>query len=221
MRPSRWVQVAAFKPASGWGDFAMVTDPMLRTLLATALLCASALTAHAQPLTLGEAAYGGTGCPQGTARVVVGADRTTLSLLFDQYEAAAGGVTGRGFDRKSCNLAIPLNVPAGYSVSIFAIDYRGFNHLPAGGRSVFTVEYFFAGGAGPRFERTFAGPLSQSFFLSDTIAAATWSACGADVILRTNSSVRVTTPSGQQAVATVDTADISAAIVFRLAWRRC
>ena len=196
---------------------------MKRSYIAFFLLLSGSIAAHAQEIALGEPAYGGTGCPQGTARAVLGPDRTTLSILFDQYEAVAGGTTGRSFDRKSCNLAIPLRIPAGYSVSILAIDYRGFTFLPAAASSVFRVEYFFAGGTGPVFTRSFAGPRNDDFFIANTLVAAArvWSACGADVILRTNSSVRVTTSANRQAIATVDTEDIAAAVVYRLQWRRC
>ncbi len=195
---------------------------LLKWLVAVpGLVLLSLGSAYRQNLALGEPAYGGTGCPQGTARAVLGSNNTTLTLLFDRYEAVAGG-NGRLFDRKSCNLAIPLRVPAGYSVSILAIDYRGFNHLPAAAESTFRAEYFFAGSTGPIFSRTFVGPRSQDFLISNRLAVASqvWSSCGTDVILRANSSIFVRT-SRQQAMATVDTEDVAAAQVYHLQWRRC
>jgi hypothetical protein len=48
-----------------------------------------------------------------------------------------------------------------------------------------------------------------------------WSACGQDVLLRTNSSVRVTSPGARAAEATVDTEDVAAALIYRLQWRSC
>ncbi len=193
---------------------------MRAALLALPLILAWTAGAHAQNLTLGDPAYGGTGCPQGTASAVIGPDGRTLSILYDAYVAEAGGTTGRSFDRRSCNLAIPLNVPSGFSVSVLTVDYRGFNGLPAGANSVFRVEYFFAGGRGPVFQQSFSGPRTEDFFINNAIASV-WSSCGEDVILRTNSSIRVTTTAGRQAVATVDTQDIASAIVFHLQWRRC
>lgn len=195
---------------------------MKRVILAVVILVVGIGTAHAQAgLRLGNPTYGGTGCPQGTANAVLAPDGRTLSIFYDQYRAATGG--GRSFDRKSCNLAIPLDVPPGISVSVLTVDYRGFNHLPSGASSVFTVEYFFAGGQGPRFTRGFEGPQTRDFFIRNQLTAAStvWSACGADVILRTNSSVRLSSPGGRNAEATVDTEDIAAALVYRLSWRRC
>ena len=52
-------------------------------------------------------------------------------------------------------------------------------------------------------------------------AAVTWSACGEDVILRTNPSVRVQTTQNKPAVATLDSEDINASIVYQLQWKSC
>jgi hypothetical protein len=41
------------------------------------------------------------------------------------------------------------------------------------------------------------------------------------VNLRTNSSIRVTTTGNKQALATVDSEDVNAAIVYLLQWKQC
>ena len=196
---------------------------MKRLALILGMMIAST-GAFAQPvITLGEPGYGGTGCPAGSVSVTLSPDQTALSLLFDGYLVEAGGTSGHSFDRKSCNIAIPVHVPQGLSVSIIAVDYRGFNQLPAGGRSQFNVEYFFAGGRGPVFRRDFNGPLSSDYLIQNELVAQAivWSACGADVNLRTNSSMRVTTTANREALATVDSEDVSAAIIYSLQWRPC
>ena len=199
---------------------------MKKLALLVAALTASSLAsaAVAQPaITLGEPAYGGTGCPAGTVSAILAPDARSLSILYDQYIAEAGGPTNLAFDRKSCNIAIPVTVPQGLSVSIIAIDYRGFNQLPTGARSTFAVEYFFAGTRGPTFSRNFTGPLTDEYLIRNELIATAlvWSACGADVILRTNSSIRVTTTQNRQALATVDTEDVDAALIYLLQWRQC
>lgn len=192
----------------------------MRALLLALFIIAISLPAYAQSgLRMGKASYGGTGCPAGTAAVTLSADKKSLSLRFDRYQVAAGG--SRSFDRKSCNLAIPLSIPQGISVSVVAVDYRGFNRLPAGAKAQFRAEYFFAGGRGPVLTRAFDGPLQGRFALSDTIAAEVWSACGADVILRTNTSLRVSTSAARAASSSVRSEDIKTAIVYRLQWRNC
>ena len=133
----------------------------MKTILALAALALSAgfvSVAHADDISLGEPGYGGTGCPGGSVSTTLSPDAKSLSLLFDAYSAQAGGDTGKAFDRKSCNIAIPVHVPQGLSISVLAIDYRGYNNVPAGAKSEFNVEYFFAGAKGPSFKKTFYGP---------------------------------------------------------------
>jgi hypothetical protein len=201
-----------------------MTPNMKRFLFAVAALAVTTTTSFAQNgITLGIPTYGGNGCPANSVSAVLSPDATSLSILFDQYQATAGGSTGRTFERKSCNVAIPVNVPNGFSVSLIAVDYRGFNMLPAGATSTFGVEYFFAGTRGPVFNRTFRGALTEDYTIRNELLAIgnVWSACGADVILRTNTNVRVQTVQNREALATVDTQDVAAALIYRLAYRPC
>jgi len=196
----------------------------MRMLLASIALIATVSLAHAQDdIALGDPAYGGSGCPGGSVATTLSPDQKALSILFDSYIVEAGGGTGKSFDRKSCNVAIPVHIPQGRSVSILAVDYRGFNALPQGANSQFNVEYFFAGSRGPTFRKTFRGPIDADYTISNELVAdaLVWSACGADVNLRTNSSIRVTTRNNREAMATVDTEDVQAAIIYQLQWRSC
>ena len=190
-------------------------------LLLASLFMASA--AQADDISLGTPGYGGSGCPSDSVSATISPDGKALSLLFDNYIVEAGGDTGKSLDRKTCNVAIPVHVPQGRSVSVLAIDYRGFNQLPRGARSQFNVEYFFAGRSGPAFTKTFNGPVEKDYLISNKLVAESliWSACGEDVNLRTNSSIRVNTTRKQEAMATVDTQDVKAAIVYQLQWRDC
>lgn len=195
---------------------------LLASLAAVGALAVAA-PANADDIALGIPGYGGSGCPGGSVSATLSPDAKSLSLLFDQYEVSVGGMTGRSFDRKSCNVAIPVYVPHGYSVAVLAVDYRGYNHLPRGAQSQFNVEYFFAGGRGPTFRRSFYGELSSDYTIRNELVAESlvWSACGADVNLRTNSSMRIATSRNAEASASVDSEDINAAIVYHLKWRRC
>jgi hypothetical protein len=198
---------------------------MNRFLAIAAFAISAAVTgvAHADDIYLGEPGYGGTGCPGGSVSATLSPDAKSLSLLFDAYSVEAGGDTGKSFDRKSCNIAIPVHVPQGMSVSVLSIDYRGYNNVPAGASSQFNVEYFFAGARGPSFTRAFKGPLDSDYLIQNqlTAQATVWSKCGADVNLRTNSSIRVNTKQNKQALATVDSQDVSAAIIYQLQWKQC
>jgi hypothetical protein len=198
---------------------------MKKILAIAALLIGSSFAgaAYADDIALGQPGYGGTGCPDGSASVTLSPDAKSLSILFDEYYVEAGGSTNKSLDRKSCNIAIPVHVPQGLSVSILTIDYRGYNSLPSGARSVFNVEYFFAGQRGPTFSKTFNGSLDKDYLITNKLQASAlvWSKCGADVNLRTNSSIRVQTKQNKEALATVDSQDVNAAIVYQLQWKKC
>ncbi|WP_018151397.1 DUF4360 domain-containing protein [Leeia oryzae] len=189
-------------------------------LLAATLFGAAA---WADDIRLGDPGYGGTGCPSGTVSATLSPDAKSLSLLFDQYQVAAGGNTGKSFDRKSCNIAIPVHVPQGLSVSVLKVDFRGFNHLPQSATSQFNVEYFFAGTRGPAFQRQFRGPLEEDYLINNvlTVQAIVWSGCGVDVNLRTNSSLRVNTVYNREAMSSIDSEDVNAGIIYQLQWRQC
>lgn len=196
---------------------------MKSAILFFSAIVLSAPVFAADDISLGTPGYGGTGCPSGSVSATLSPDAKSLSLLFDQYQVAVGGTTGKSFDRKSCNIAIPVHVPQGMSVAVMKIDYRGFNRLPAVASSQFNVEYFFAGTRGPAFQRSFRGVLDSDYLINNELVAESmvWSGCGADVNLRTNSSMKLKTAGNQEAMSSIDSQDVNAGIIYQLQWRKC
>jgi len=192
--------------------------------IVTILAVFVAQVALAQGIQLGHPSYGGSGCPSGSASITVSPANDAITILFDQFIAEAGNATGRRTDRKSCNLTIPVSVPNGYSVAIFQVDYRGYNLIPRGGMNRFDAEYFWAGAQGPRISRTFFGPLNDNFSVRDELLARNlvWTPCGVSVNLRVNASMMTQTNSNfAQSMGVVDSADVSAGLVYHIQYRRC
>lgn len=192
--------------------------------LSALCLLASSLSVFAQDtIQLGYPAHGGNGCPAGSASAVVAPDGSSLSIIFDQFVTEAGQSTGRSMDRKSCNIAVPVHVPNGFSISIISVDYRGFVSLPMGAQARLTAEYFFAGMRGPQFARDFRGRQDTDYTFNNALGvqAQVWSPCGADVNLRVNASMMVRNTGWETAMATVDSADFSAGIIYQIQMRRC
>ena len=184
--------------------------------------------AHAQlptnQIQLGTPSYNGTGCPLGTVSATLSPDAQSLSILFGAFQAEAGGTSGKTVDRKACQIAVPVRVPQGYSVSVIKIDYRGYKRLPYNASGTFDVEYFFAGRNGPAYHKNFVGAEDGNFTLNNTLVATAnvWSDCGADVNLRTNTSIAVQTNQfNEQTMLTLDSADISSGVIYQLSWRQC
>lgn len=194
------------------------------TLVAGILIMLSASVASAQNLSLGAPTFGGNGCSGGTARATLSPDGQQISILFDNYIATAGGNTQLDIDRKNCDIAIPVKVPQGYSVAVFAIDYRGFAMIPDGGRVRFSADYFFAGRSSRRYSKEYQGPFNDNYTFRNELSTDVdvWSACGADVILRTQSSmVAETNFRSQEVMSSVDSIDVQSGITYNLQYRRC
>lgn len=196
----------------------------MKKIVSLSLLVGS-LSAFAQDtIQLGHPAYGGNGCPSGTASATLSPDGKSLSIIFDQFLTEAGPAAGRTIDRKSCNVAIPVHVPNGYSISVLAIDYRGYVGLPSMASARLQAEYFFAGMRGPRFVKDFRGRTDTDYTFNNQLGvqAMVWSPCGADVNLRINASMMVRNTNRQlDAIATVDSADINAGLIYHFQMRRC
>ena len=197
---------------------------LLKSLFVGAIIMSSAF-AEAGRLRLGEASYGGSGCPAGTASVTVSPDDQALSVLFDQFIAEAGNTTGRRVDRKACNLTIPVHVPQGFSVAVIQTDYRGFNLIPSyGGMSRLNTEYFWAGVRGPVFSHVYSGPKNDDFTISNGIYTQNlvWTPCGASVNLRVNTTIMAQSNYRMdQTMMMVDSADITGGLVYHLQWKSC
>jgi hypothetical protein len=184
-------------------------------LAALAMLSASAPAFAAG--SIGRLGVGGTGCPAGTVSAALGTNQ--LSLRFSKYVASAGGA--RDFDRKACSISVPFRVPAGQSVAIVGVQYKGFNRLPSGATATLRTETFFAGGNGPVVSRSFKGPRTGSYRYTSVAAAPVWSACGGSFNLRINSSLRVNTSGGKSASSSVRHQDVAAGLIYRLKYKSC
>ncbi|MGB1310431.1 MAG: DUF4360 domain-containing protein [Leucothrix sp.] len=196
----------------------------LNTTIAASLLMLatqSVTAASVGHVTIEKVGYAGNGCPAGSASVVLANDKQSVSVLFDDYIAEAGGHGQRTFDRKKCDIAFSLNLPRGLSVSLINADYRGFTDLPRTARASFTRDYFFAGTRGPRLKKAWRGNRSDDFLIKDQMGVIgnVWSPCGADVILRSKTAATVRTRRGHEAMMSVDSADMTSKTIFRYNFR--
>lgn len=181
-------------------------------------------TAFAQQLIIGNPTFGGNACSNGSARATLSPDGQQVSILFDQFIATSGGNSGLRADRKNCDIAIPVQVPQGYSVAVLAIDYRGFASLPQGAALRFSANYFFAGQRSSNYGKEFLGPMTDNYVFRNEmqISANIWSACGASVLLRTQASMVVmTNPQGEETTSTVDSMDVNSGITYNLQYKQC
>lgn len=195
----------------------------MRTWTALIMILSFPLWAQ-QTAKLGMPQFSGDACRAGSVSATLSEDAQLLSLLFDNYAVEAGGNAGKKQDKKSCTVEIPIEVPQGYSVAVFKIDYRGFNSLPAGAESQFTVDHHFGGRLGPREVTSFRGPLESDFITRSQMQSneLAWSACGKSHSLRAKSTLKVQTNAArEETLSVIDSADAQAGLTYHLQWRRC
>ncbi|MBC7691960.1 MAG: DUF4360 domain-containing protein [Methylotenera sp.] len=173
---------------------------------------------------LGLPIYGGTGCPVGSISATLSPNAQTLTVLFDQFTLEAGKAVGKATDARFCHINIPFQVPKGYNVSIVQGDYRGFLSLPAASQAQFDASFFMAGSAPFKYGRTYRGAMSENYTMTGPVnpAKRIWSPCGQDIQL--NSTLQLSVSSNaqsEQALFTLDSADLQAGMVYQLDWKAC
>jgi hypothetical protein len=186
----------------------------------------SSLGAASGP-TLGEPTFSGSGCQSGTVSSVLSPDDQTLTVLFDDYRVDAGN--GTQTDVKECFLLLPIQIPSGYTLTIFKVDYRGFNSLPKGAQSTFLSEYVFQGSPDPKRKKvkSFKGPLMGDFYESSSEQAK--SLCGGENKLKIHTVLTVQSNSQQdQAFAQIDSKDMTSPnrkekrkMTYKMMLKRC
>jgi hypothetical protein len=93
-------------------------------------LCAVVLAGQAEAQNgIQSLAYEGAGCPAGGVGVSISADRTTLTLIFDQYVAFTGPSIPAAEAAKDCVIVLELMTD---DPAVATIDTRGYVQLSAG-----------------------------------------------------------------------------------------
>jgi hypothetical protein len=126
----------------------------------------------------------------------------------------------KSFDRKACGLAIPVNVPTGVSIAIVGVHYRGVSKLPLGASATLSSELFYAGGRGPALSKSVNGPVNGRFDYA-AVGTVIWSPCGADVNLRIQSSIRLTSSGGKTASMSIRAGDVAAGLIYEIRQKSC
>ena len=166
----------------------------------------------------GNVSFGGSCCPDSSARVTVSPDGQEIRLSFDKFAADA---TRPAESRKSCNLVIPIKVPQGFQISLAGAEYSGYVAPNTTGR--LRSESFFAGQKGPVFTKNIDG--GKNYTVKDSLAsgANVWSACGDSVNMRVNASM-IARGKGMATIdsmALVNGGAASRGLSYRIKYRAC
>jgi hypothetical protein len=176
-------------------------------------------------VTIASISYSGTGCPAGSVGTSLSEDKTTYTLIFDDFIASvqAGNATT---NQKNCLIDLNLNYPSGYQYSVVQQTYRGFVALDKGVTALQSSKYYFKS---PLLYTTssnpFKGPISQDYEKVDnvTLPSLIWSPCGTTGTMHINSAVSVSNlwNSSGNGQLTEDSADGKVTTTLGLQWAKC
>lgn len=145
-------------------------------------------------------AIAGSGCSANQYRYDLSENGRILNIAFKNYNAKSVN--------KSCNIALPIHVPAGFQVSLLDISFTGFIK----GKAEFRRSYFFAGERSQALKTDLQSQKGKKYQIHDTPNH--WSQCGHDVNLRINTRIRA---KGAHSSISVDNNGFS----FRITYRVC
>ena len=200
--------------------------PFIIGLIAVGL-SVSSLSQAAGEVTLGIPTYQGSGCPDASVGATLSPDSSTLSVLFDRFQAQAGQGSSVRLGRAECRLQVPVRLAAGYRAAITEVDFRGFMSLPQRGYAQLTVDYSLAGRSNPRFYRRFVGPNDQDYLANQIMRLQDyqWTGCSASP-QNLNLSILAgfvvaTNERNDQVVFSIDSQDLTSGMTYNLRIQRC
>jgi hypothetical protein len=168
------------------------------------------------------------GCPAGTFTIVTSPDGGAISVLFDKF-AVEGTPANGGFARMTCGIEIPLHLPAGFSLGVYQVDYRGFAHLEDKQRGELSVNYGIGSGErnrGKRFHGDVKGVYDGDFAFNERLKGGVLKrmGCGDEAVLNFAATLTVVSKRGANTGSmTLDSVDGAPAggLTFGLDLKKC
>ncbi len=118
-----------------------------------AALCFTLLPAAHAAVDFNGFSHGGTGCPADGSGIRVYASSSEQGrLIIYTPDMRVDLNDGKSFDRKACNIAMPVDVPAGYRMVIGRPAVFGTEDLSSGETLDVGASIFFTGSTGPEVQ---------------------------------------------------------------------
>lgn len=168
--------------------------------------------------------YFGTGCPDGTAKAVLAADKQSFILIFTEMIIDRQDESDPELQTRNCVAAVNLHIPEGLHTAVSTVVMRGDAYLDEDIRMELRSKYFYAGNptsVGDRYE--LVGPYDDSFDFADTEPFGPWSDCGESGLYGINSSMHLDASDNDEGRALVNVAatDVGLKIECELKWEKC
>jgi hypothetical protein len=187
---------------------------VLTSLTALAIACAGLTVAPAAAAGpdsslpyIESISYGGSGCPQGSAGQLINDDRTSFTMIFDQFIAKSGPGLSVTESQKSCQLNVDVHTPAGAGAVCLKTQHRGYVGIPLDKTATQSAIYSVAGEPVHSGSTTYEGPQSKDYLNVDDAPVAYAGDEPGTLPVNANLQVRLEGPSGQISQITMDAID--------------
>jgi hypothetical protein len=118
-------------------------------------------------------AYGGSGCPQGTAAVSVGEAQVDAVIGFDAWIAFTGGGVPPTEFSKNCQINVNLHLPPRMPTGLVTVTTHGWAQLPGGAHGRVITDLTFSGRDNGQDTASMPiaihGPVAKTYETSTTI----------------------------------------------------
>ncbi len=102
--------------------------------------CSVSNSVPPSPVSIQNVSVSGSGCPEGSAAIIISPDQTAFSVLLDQSIAQSD--TQTPLTQKVCELTIVSKVPAGWKFNLHTTDFRGFSQVDPGSETFQRTSYY-------------------------------------------------------------------------------
>jgi hypothetical protein len=207
------------------------TAAALTTLLSIFSLNFGASTATAAEapesgVTITDVTYRGTGCPPGSTAVNIAPDYQALTVLFADFIVEKAPEARQRRVRSACDVDVHLSVPSGWSMALFAVQFRGYLALDAGATGHHGATLHIPGTQPFRMgEMVVTGPSSRDY-ISETqhrLDGVRWTPCNSSGrrSLKIMSDISIDGAADAGGLLTVDSLDGEVRENYKIAWKRC
>ncbi|TDD34089.1 DUF4360 domain-containing protein [Actinomadura sp. KC06] len=175
-------------------------------------------------VTIEIANISGSGCPPGTAEVVVADDNETFTIGYSDFTARVGGASQPADARKLCQLSLKVNSP-GFTYAISQTDYRISADLRPGAKAVQKSSHHLQSPPARITTLDLVGPQNGDFQTTDRIPPdqLVWKRCGLERNLGVGAELRADT--GTSDPSEVSSISMNAAdgdrATYHFAWKQC
>jgi hypothetical protein len=88
-------------------------------------------------------ASGGSGCKANSVATNFNDEGSVFTVLFSDFAATIGNGVASNLHRRFCGVSVRLNIPAGWTMKVEHVDWRGYVEIDRGVKATFGSHYFW------------------------------------------------------------------------------